>query len=262
MYNAEIILLNRIKIRHFLLLIALVLICASVLGQLTRFLTAHPSAHGLIPLFNLDAERNFPTFFSSLIMVAASALLAIITYLQPKKLSYFKFCWATLAFGFMLMAADEFIGFHEQLSGITKREFGLGGSGFLHFAWVIPAIIIISILGMFFLKFLIRLDSNTRTGFLLAGGVFLSGAIGMEMVDGRYYDLHGDTLLYNLMSTIEESLEFFGVILFIDRLLLYIATHHKYTSINFQSKTEYLNTVLHNIPRSANDKIEFPATIK
>lgn len=262
MYNSKILLLSRVKIRNLLISITLLLLFASVLGQLIKSFTVHHSIHGLIALFNVDAERNFPTFFSSLIMVIASTLLTVITYLQPKKTSYFNYCWATLALGFMLMACDEFIGLHEKLSWVTKVDFGLGGSGFLYFSWVIPALLIVVILGLFFYKFLLHLDQHTRIGFLLAGSIFLAGAIGMEMVDGRYYALHGDTFIYNLLATIEESLEFFGVIIFIDRLLLYLATHYKYVSITLVNQQTTNNINHHMSPRSANDKIELPATIK
>ena len=47
----------------------------------------------------------------------------------------------------------------------------------------------------------------------------------MEMVDGRYMALHGPDLSYWLMTTLEESLEMAGAILFLRSLLAYLSDH-------------------------------------
>ena len=80
------------------------------------------------------------------------------------------------------------------------------------------------ILGLLFLKFLLRLPPLTRWSFLGAGAVYLGGAIGIEMIGGRYAESHGDeNLTYQLLTHLEESMEMAGMIVFIHALLRYLA---------------------------------------
>ena len=59
----------------------------------------------------------------------------------------------------------------------------------------------------------------------LAGGLFVTGALGIEILGGHYYDLSGkDSPTYRTLITIEETLEMLGVVVFVHALLLYIAS--------------------------------------
>ena len=70
----------------------------------------------------------------------------------------------------------------------------------------------------------LRLPVATRLGFIVSGPLFIGGALGFELVGGRYAELHGrDNLTYNMIATMEESLEMAGVIGFIYALLKYLA---------------------------------------
>ena len=60
--------------------------------------------------------------------------------------------------------------------------------------------------------------------FVVSAVVFVAGAIGFELVDGRQYEAHGaDDIVYAILYTCEESLEMLGTAIFIYALLLYIA---------------------------------------
>ena len=55
------------------------------------------------------------------------------------------------------------------------------------------------------------------------------------MLGGYYYELHaGENLTYSLITTLEESLEMLGLILFIRALLDYLSAHFSEITINFQ----------------------------
>ena len=96
--------------------------------------------------------------------------------------------------------------------------------GMLYFTWVIPAIAGVVLLGFLFLGFLLRLPPSTRVTFIKAGCLYLGGAIGVEMLGGRYAELHGyQNLTYELFAHLEESLEIAGIILFVHSLLWYLA---------------------------------------
>lgn len=78
------IIINPKSIGLTLVLFATLLIILSIGTQLIAYTTGHPSIHGIVPFFNLDGEINLPTFFSGLILLFASFILAIIFVLKKK----------------------------------------------------------------------------------------------------------------------------------------------------------------------------------
>lgn len=132
-----------------------------------------------------------------------------------------------LAIGFLVMGVDEAWEYHEMLTEPMQNALnvGEGKTQFLLYAWVVPAIILVFILGLVFIKFLIGLPKRTRNGFILAGAIYVSGAVGMEMVGGYYKVEYGpQSLAYFAAVTIEETFEMVGVVLFIREILRYLAT--------------------------------------
>ncbi len=214
--------------------VALFLVLGSTAGQLTVYLTGHERVYGLVRLFNVGTELNLPAFFSTFILVFAALLLAVITVLEKKRQASHVSHWAMLAFGFLFMAVDEAVTLHEMMVEPTRTLLGDGNLGAFYFAWVIPGIVLVLVLGLYFLKFLLHLPAKTRFTFLMAAIIYLSGAIGLELIGGRYAELHGThNLAYNMISTVEESLEMAGVIIFIWALLAYIAGNYKEVRFRF-----------------------------
>lgn len=212
---------------------AFFLVIANITGQLFRIFSGHGNLHGLIPLFDINKEYNFPTFFAMFLLLSASALLTIITILEKKRSLSYVSHWATLALGFLYLSMDETLAFHESLALPIRGFFGPQQAGVFYFAWVIPGIIVVIFLALYFNKFLLHLPTSTRRTFMLSGVIYLAGAIGMELIGGHYAELHGELdLTYLTYVTIEESLEMAGVIIFIRGLLEYIADN--YPKIQFQ----------------------------
>jgi hypothetical protein len=61
-----------------------------------------------------------------------------------------------------------------------------------------------------------------RIQFAIAGSIFLAGALGMEVVAGRYAFLHSTKEFnYALLVALEETLEMVGIIVFNYSLLKY-----------------------------------------
>lgn len=77
-----------------------------------------------------------------------------------------------------------------------------------------------------YLGFLTHLPTKTRRLFFFAGTLYITGALGVELISGYYADSYGmQNLTYATLTAIEESLEMFGVIVFIYTLLLFISSH-------------------------------------
>ena len=193
---------------------------------------------GLIPLFDVDQEQNIPTFFSVLLILFIVLLLGTIAVLAQKERGPHVAKWAILAFGFMAMAFDEAFQFHEQLVLPLQSLLGNENLGVFHFTWVIPGIALVLLLGVFYSRFLFQLPPRTRLFFIIAGALYLGGAIGFELIDGRYADLHGqETLAYSLLTTVEEGLEMAGLIVFIWALLMHISERYEELLVRF-AKTQ------------------------
>ena len=127
--------------------------------------------------------------------------------------------WTLLSRIFVFLAVDEALQFHEILifPGLRHHIHPALAS-----TWVIPYGLIV--LGLFwrFRHFLTTLSAKTSNGFLCAGGVYISGAIGMEMV-GSFAVRSGlirlHSFWYGGITGIEESLEISGLILFLHALM-------------------------------------------
>ena len=216
-----------------LIAVAILLILASIAGQLMKYFAGHPNVHGLVPFFYVEEERNAPTFFSGLLLMLAALLLAFITALRKKQGDPDASRWLILAFGFLYMAGDELLSFHEKLIMPVRHLIPEATHGIFRFAWVIPAIAVVIVLALYFLKFLLRLPAQTRLTFLMAATLYLGGAIGGELVEGWYLSSHtSEDFTFSMIATTEESLEMAGVIVFIYALLRYIAVN--YNEVRFR----------------------------
>jgi hypothetical protein len=159
-----------------------------------------------------------------LLLFCAALLLAVIAILKKKERDPERLKWTVLACGFLVMAFDEALSFHEKLAEPMRRLLGDDVTlGVFYYAWVLPGMALVLVLAFYFLRFLLRLPAPTRLHFLVAGALYIGGAIGIELLGGRYEELYGDqSLTYSMIATLEESLEMAGVIVFIYALFHYI----------------------------------------
>ena len=229
---------NSATIVRLLIAIALLLLLASSGGQFLRFSFGEDNIflRKLILLFHFDHEGNIPTYFSVLLLLLAAVLLALIAELNRKHMRPHASKWATLSWGFLYIAFDEAFQIHEKLIWPFQRLIGEDNLGIFYFAWVIPAVFIVSVLGLFFLKFLLYLSLAERRRFLIAAALYLGGALGMELIGGRHVELYGEENWgYSMITTIEESLEISGLIFFIWALLKYCEEHYPIVQLHFKT---------------------------
>lgn len=234
MDNNHQIVLNRSIILRVLVTIALFLVLASIGGQLTKYLTGHDSVYGLVRLFDLNEEGNIPTYFSASLLLLAALLLATISALKRTSGARYALQWTILALTFLYLAVDEGARIHELLIRPTKELLGGKTTGIFYFAWVIPGMAITFLFALFFVKFLLHLPVQTRLFFVLAAVLYIGGAIGMEMIGGRYAEQHGAYLTFNMILTLEESLEMAGMIVFIHALMTYIEANYAEVRLLFE----------------------------
>lgn len=207
---------------------AVLLVLASIGGQIAKYFLGHGQIFGLVNLFYVDEEKNIPSLFSTLLLLCSASLLAIIAILKNREDNPDTSKWAILAGGFLFMSVDEAWSIHEQLVEPFRGILGTNYLGVFHYAWVIPGIAVVLLLAPFFVRFLLRLPATPRFRFILAGALYIGGAIGLELIGGYYDRLHGhENFTYSMIATIEESLEMAGLIVFIRALLEYIADSYR-----------------------------------
>ena len=134
--------------------------------------------------------------------------------------------WFVLGAIFFFLGFDEAFAIHEELNAPLRSALGLGGhqlvpdyTSLFYYAWVIPYGILTLIVGLIYLPFLYNLPSRTRNLFFLAGAMYVTGALVLELVEGLIQSVGAPRPIYVLLYVIEETLEMGGIILFINALL-------------------------------------------
>ena len=175
---------------------------------------------GFVRLTYLNGEATIPSWFSSSLLLACAAALGAIAMVERGRAGRDARHWLGLAVIFVVLSLDEGAGIHEISSGLLRRRFEL--DGFLRFASVIPLALAAVVVGVAYLRFLWRLPSPTRGWFVLAGAVFVGGAVGVESLGANYFSANGHTFGYSVFVTIEEAAEMVGLAVFLYALLDYL----------------------------------------
>jgi len=210
------------KVVRVLGIVFILLMLANGAGIFSTYVLGHGTLKGLIPLFDFDTDGNIPNFFSAILLLLSAFLLFVTAAVsrKPGKRDYLY--WAVLGFIFTYMSVDEAVRLHEKL--VIPLQQALNVSGALFFAWVIPYGIAVLVLGLIYLRFVWRLPSRTRWLLIAAGVLYVSGALGMELIGGSYYDAHNGQpdLIYAMMTFVEETLEPVGLMTLIYALLSHL----------------------------------------
>lgn len=186
----------------------------------------HPLLLRARALFDLNGEQNLPTWFSTINLLTCSLLTLAVGIAKRKSKERFVVRWFVLAAVFYFLGFDEAFAIHEELNAPLRSALGLGGhqlvpdyTSLFYYAWVIPYGVLTLIMGLIYIPFLMDLPAKTRTRFLIAGGIYVAGALILELVEGVIQSIGAPRLVYIFLYIIEEALEMFGIIYFINALL-------------------------------------------
>lgn len=172
---------------------------------------------GVLPMLSLSYEQNLPTFYTVALLLLCALLLALIAAAKRKSKAPYALHTLFLSLGFTYIAFDELAAVHEGL-GVFKQ------TGLLYFSWVIPAFFVVAAVGIAYLRFLLHLPPKIRRAFIIAGALYVLGAVGMELPLGYWTEQHGsDNFTYAFIDWIEETLEMAGLTLFAPTLIDYLS---------------------------------------
>ncbi|MFB3902554.1 MAG: hypothetical protein ACE15E_03815 [Acidobacteriota bacterium] len=209
------------KVVSFLAVVMVMLTLLSVASQIVLFFVNNgKTALRINRVIDVNCEGNLPTWFSSALLLLTALLLIACAQTERRRGSGYVRYWTILAGIFVFLSADETAQFHDKSIKPLRRA--LGADGIFYFTWVIPGILFVAAVGLWSLRFLASLDRRTRNRFLLAGSVYISGSLIMEMVDGVWASRHGMNFFYFLLTDLEELLEMTGVLVFMHAILRFL----------------------------------------
>lgn len=175
---------------------------------------------GLYEFLNMGIEANLPTYLSALNLLLAGSLCLIIAHYESKRRKHPDWHWWGLAVGFLVMSFDEAAQIHEGILGRFLVEAFGRGEGVMYYTWYRVYIPLVLILVFLYIPFLKRLPVRYSARFILSGLVFLSGSLGVEILESYLASQAYSTAISILF---EETLEMLGIVLLIHTLLLYLA---------------------------------------
>jgi hypothetical protein len=229
---------------------------AGIVAYYTFHFLGRPSAHGLVPLFDLEQEANAPTWFQSSLLLLSAVLLAVIAAFKKREGDRFAIHWKVLSFGFIFLSADEASSIHEMLIAPMKSAFHL--TGFLNFAWVVPYGILVLVILVSSLRFLAALPAKMRNALITAGTLYVLGAIGLEMVEG-FLSFHNErNVAYMALVITEECLEMIGVLILISALLSHLSTYVKDVTVRISGEEVIPEAAISLSRRTAMDGVREP----
>ena len=215
----------------------LTVIHAVVLFLFYRF--DNPDLFFYVRWFDLDIEKNVPSIYAAFALFVCALLFFIIAMCKRKRLDYETVCWFGLAAIFLFLSLDEGLKIHEYIGDAAETY--IDATGFIYFPWVVPYGIAVILIALVYLKFILELPKSIAARFVLAGVVYLTGAVVFDMLGGRVAERNGyDAAAYCVLYTIEEFLEMAAIVFLIHALLLYIesAFGHLSISLRIEAKTE------------------------
>ena len=225
------------KAAFVLTLLVFCLILGYLATQFVWYFTGHDYQLGLAAELDLNGENNIPAWYSSSALLLCAVLLAVIGLAKKRGKDLYSGQWLAMAAIFLYLSMDEAASIHETIGSLIMPALKASGylGGYLHYpksrgslvmiAWVIFGTIAVLIFLLAYLRFLAHLPTKTRNLFLIAGTLYVGGALGVELLAARYYDLYGyQTLTYAMLVICEESFEMLGVVVFIYTLFSYLGS--------------------------------------
>ena len=220
-----------LKPRRIVLVFAAIvtfLTIANVAVLWIKFQLQHDYLLGLTSLFDFNREGNLPAFYSACALLFAAVLLFVIAGHAWERHDPWRRHWMWLGIIFVFLAVDEAAELHGLLSPPIRRL--THSSNALLFAWVVPYAVLTLLFVVTYLRFFWALPGRLRTWLGVAGVIYVTGALGFEMLAGAIVSSHGgieggglEVWQHAVSYTVEELLEMTGVVIAIQGLLQHIA---------------------------------------
>ncbi|MGD9729340.1 MAG: hypothetical protein AB7R40_06070 [Nitrospiraceae bacterium] len=191
----------------------------------------HDYLWGFLRQFHLNQESNIPTWYSVSTLLVAALLLALIGLTKYRLRDPYRAHWLWLAAIFLYLSADEGSRLHEMSEVLYPHSHY---SGLFYYPWVIGGTVAVLVIGLSYIKFVLRLPAGIRGLVIVAGFLYVGGALGMEAVQAAFEEGHGyKNLSYDLLTGVEEVCEMAGIAVFIYALMRYAGSMPQTVALSF-----------------------------
>lgn len=212
------IIISEKKVITWLILIAGILTCLSVLGQVSKFYLGHPRLFGFVYIFNLGSEGNIPTIFSTIIIFIA-ALITLFIFIFNKNNNKKSLYWFLVSTIFLYLAIDEGWSIHERL--ILSLNYLFSDKLPINYFLLIGGLFVCIII-LLFICLSLSLPVMIRKWLYLSIILYIMGIFTLELVSIWYVNGYGGGFILEMISTLEEVLEILGIIFFIKTFLKFL----------------------------------------
>lgn len=187
--------------------------------------------HSVPRQFDLNGEGNLAAWFQSfLLLLCALSVLALASHYRARR-APLAHRWVALSGLFALMAIDETAQLHDMFTGPLRRGLEID-FGIFYFAWLLPAVAFLAACAWYFAPIALSLPGTVHRRLLVAVGVYLSGAVVVEMISGFVVESGRQSTPYHLVLTIEESCEIAGITLVLGALAAMVRLVQPSTTIS------------------------------
>jgi hypothetical protein len=119
------------------------------------------------------------------------------------------------------MSLDEATDMHG-LWRVGMQDYLIPGTNNANFAWIIPGFVIVLVIAIIYFRWILALPSRTRTLFITAGIVFVTGGLVLEGIGAYLADESFMNTSYLVAATAEEGLEMLGVSIMLYAVLCHL----------------------------------------
>ncbi|MBC7811064.1 MAG: hypothetical protein H7175_07960, partial [Burkholderiales bacterium] len=198
-------------------LVSLAFGVASVIGKAVE-LSEYDDIYRLVELVSVGKEGSLPTWLLTFLLLTCATVSAIIALNVRRRGESFVQAWFGLTILSALLSLNAATNVYDRLLRMAFAE------AYLWYSWIVPTLTIIVILALVLRRFAAYLPALTCRGFLLASGLFVTGALGAALADGYLLNVLGypQGMEHAMLRALEETLKSFGAITLLVTLLTYL----------------------------------------
>ena len=172
--------------------------------------------------FYVDREMGIPAWLSSILLFLCAERLWLLASASRANGDQSHRRWRLLSVAFVYLSIDELTEIHEQVINPIRESLQLTGP--LTFAWVVLAIPLVIIFGLFYLRLVFALPAANRWAIIMSGVIYVGGTVGVEMIGSALFSSLGtEDFLYAIAAGVEEGLEMVGLVLFLGAVSVLLA---------------------------------------
>lgn len=212
------------KITAAVIAMSFCILSLGIMREIIHHTVGFPEVFDGFRHINLDSEHSVPSWWSSSLMLVSAMIMYAFSRFDQGRGLYQSTIWLPLAVVFFFLSLDEAAGFHESIMAPLRNLLDL--DGIFYFAWVIPAFFVLIIFGLLILRQFLALPRKIQVQFAICGTIYVSGALGMELIGGMLTASgEGASASYSMSIIVEEGFEIIGLTVFFVSLIKQLDQH-------------------------------------